>query len=214
MEPAPEEYLYGPFFERVRRRFELCGTRRQADGTVLILKCLGCGHYVTATWLKKSDDEEWCGEFGKTIKHRLSCNHTHRNCKAIIEETHKQQLKDKQEAERLQVARDDLVRGDDRREIERLRQENAKLREKHATLIQAIKKQQIKLKRPAMTQPRRLEIAASQEWKCGACNMLLTSSFEIDHIYKWSESFDDSRENLEAKCRPCHAKKTADELSV
>ena len=29
MNTAPEEYLYGPFFERVRRRFELCGTTMQ-----------------------------------------------------------------------------------------------------------------------------------------------------------------------------------------
>ena len=59
-----------------------------------------------------------------------------------------------EEKERLQLARDDLVRSDDRREIERLKAENAKLREKHATLIKAIKKQKVKLKRPAMTQPR------------------------------------------------------------
>ena len=65
-----------------------------------------------------------------------------------------------------------------------------------------------------MTQPRRLEVAASQSWKCADCKMLLTSSFEIDHIEPWSESFDDSRENLRCLCCPCHAKKTANELSV
>ena len=106
------------------------------------------------------------------------------------------------------------MRSDDRREIERVKAENAKLREKHATLIKAIKKQKVKLKRPAMTQPRRLEVAASQSWKCANCKMLLTSSFEIDHIEPWSESFDDSRDNLRCLCCPCHAKKTADELSL
>ena len=193
MQPVPDEYLYGTFFERVRRRFELCGTRRETDGTVLILKCLGCAYEINATWLKKRDNEAWCGDFGKLVKRNINSNRSHRKCKSIVEKRHEIQ---------------------EEKEIERLKAENAKLREKHATLIKAIKKQKVNLKRPAMTQPRRLEVAASQSWKCANCKMLLTSSFEIDHIEPWSESFDDSRDNLRCLCCPCHAKKTADELSL
>ena len=62
-----------------------------------------------------------------------------------------------------------------------------------------------------MTQPRRLEIAASQEWKCNKCSKLLSSVFEIYHIVRWTDSYDDSNENLQALCVECHKLKTAEE---
>ena len=86
-----------------------------------------------------------------------------------------------------------------------------RLESKHNTLLKLIKKQKITIARPVMTQPRRLEIAASQEWKCNKCSKILSSVFEIDHIIRWVDSYDDSNENLQALCMECHKIKTAEE---
>ena len=87
MQPAPPEYTHGIFFERPRRRFEICGTRQDTDGTILILKCRGCNHELNYSWLKKKPEENWTGDFGKRVKHRLNTNHTHRKCKGQIAQT-------------------------------------------------------------------------------------------------------------------------------
>ena len=84
MQPAPPEYTEGIFFERPRRRFELCGTREELDGTFLILKCRGCNYELNYSWLKKPLGESWTGEFGKQVKHRLNTNCAHRKCKSQI----------------------------------------------------------------------------------------------------------------------------------
>ena len=86
-----------------------------------------------------------------------------------------------------------------------------RLESKHNTLLKQIKKQKVTIVRPGMTQPRRLEIAASQEWKCNKCSKILSSVFEIDHIIRWVDSYDDSNENLQALCMECHKIKTAEE---
>jgi hypothetical protein len=78
-------------------------------------------------------------------------------------------------------------------------------------LVKTIKKQKITLARPIMTQPRRLEIAASQQWNCNDCSKMLSSVFEIDHIIRWVDSYDDSNENLQALCMECHKIKSAEE---
>jgi SMC interacting uncharacterized protein involved in chromosome segregation len=86
-----------------------------------------------------------------------------------------------------------------------------KLHEKFSSLVRLIKKQKVTISRPTMTQPRRLEIAASQEWKCKQCSRLLSSVFEIDHIIRWTDSYDDSKDNLQPLCVECHKLKTAKE---
>lgn len=81
LSPAPIEYTQGIFFDRVLRRFEICGVREDQDGSMLVMKCRGCGHELRYNWLKKKPGEAWAGNFGKEIKHRLSSNHAHRKCK-------------------------------------------------------------------------------------------------------------------------------------
>lgn len=86
-----------------------------------------------------------------------------------------------------------------------------KISAKHESLLKLIKKQKVSIARPVMTQPRRLQIAARQEWKCNTCTKILSSVFEIDHMIPWNESYDDSDENLQALCVECHKLKTAEE---
>ena len=80
MNAGPDEYLYDGYFERVRRRFQICGTRPDKNGVKLVLKCLGCGQDLHYPWLTKSHDQEWVGEFGDRVKNRLSANRSHRKC--------------------------------------------------------------------------------------------------------------------------------------
>jgi len=54
-------------------------------------------------------------------------------------------------------------------------------------------------------------VAFEQEYKCLSCNILLPSSYQIDHIIPHSISGDDTRSNLVALCPTCHANKTQDE---
>ena len=81
MDPVPDEYLCDAYFERVRRRFKLCGTKVERDGIKLVLSCLGCGLELHYPWLKKRFDQKWVGEFGDRVKARLNSNHSHRKCK-------------------------------------------------------------------------------------------------------------------------------------
>ena len=92
-----------------------------------------------------------------------------------------------------------------------LSEEHFKLITKHETLVKQIKKQDVSIAKPVMTQPRRLQIAARQEWKCNTCTKTLSSVFEIDHMIPWNVSYDDSDENLQALCVECHKLKTAED---
>jgi hypothetical protein len=83
------------------------------------------------------------------------------------------------------------------------------LEEKHQALIKLIKKNPPT--RPAMTQPRRLKIASNQDWKCNVCTKKLSSVFHVDHIARWTDTFDDSDENLQVLCVECHTYKTSQE---
>ena len=58
-------------------------------------------------------------------------------------------------------------------------------------------------------------IGARQEWKCSGskCNLILPSTYQIDHIIPHSISNDDSEENLQAMCPNCHSLKTQRENS-
>ena len=103
MDPAPEEYLDGIYFERPRNRFQICGTRSEKDGVKLVLKCLGCGLELNYSWLKKPPDQEWVGEFGDRMKHRLVNNHSHRKCRKLSENAQTQALRAENELLRNQV---------------------------------------------------------------------------------------------------------------
>ena len=104
-------------------------------------------------------------------------------------------------------------------ELTLLKDENTKLREenkkyvrleaKHQALIKLIKKHPPP--RPAMAQNRRLRIAAGQNWECAICHMKLSSVFHIDHIQRWTDTFDDTDENLQCLCVECHTQKTSEE---
>ena len=114
-----------------------------------------------------------------------------------------------------------------------LKEENDTLKEaatKHATeiselkalmnhqsaVIQSLEKQ----KSPSISAPHksvvrkkpnakeRKEIAASQENKCVDCKNELTEYYEIDHIIGLQYGGDNSRDNLQALCCECHAKKS------
>ena len=80
-----------------------------------------------------------------------------------------------------------------------------------AEYVKQVKKQDVSIERPVMTQPRRLQIAARQEWKCNTCTKILSYVFEIDHMIPWKISYDDSNKNLQALCVECHKLKTANE---
>ena len=51
-------------------------------------------------------------------------------------------------------------------------------------------------------------VAASQKWRCAACNRLLSAHFEIDHGLALSLGGSNSRRNLQALCPCCHRAKT------
>ena len=94
----------------------------------------------------------------------------------------------------------------------KLKEENKKylrLEAKHQALIKLIKKHPPP--RPAMAQNRRLRIAAGQNWECAICHMKLSSVFHIDHIQRWTDTFDDTDENLQCLCVECHTQKTSEE---
>ena len=67
--------------------------------------------------------------------------------------------------------------------------------------------------KPAMLPQRRLRLAAAQGWKCAICGELLDETFHADHRAKWSETFDDSDENIQIICYADHLAKTSVEQS-
>ena len=54
-------------------------------------------------------------------------------------------------------------------------------------------------------------VASQQKWKCIKCNSLLDCSYEVDHITPLYKGGSNEVENLQALCRNCHGKKTAED---
>ena len=54
----------------------------------------------------------------------------------------------------------------------------------------------------------KLQIGASQSWKCNSCHELLKSTFHIDHIIQICKGGTNHEDNLQALCVECHAQKT------
>ena len=55
------------------------------------------------------------------------------------------------------------------------------------------------------------KVAASQEWKCGACSQTLDETYEVDHKLALYKGGSNDIANLVALCPHCHRKKTVDE---
>ena len=51
-------------------------------------------------------------------------------------------------------------------------------------------------------------VAAEQKWTCNVCTKLLDMTYEIDHRIPLWRHGSNGRQNLQALCPGCHAKKT------
>lgn len=67
-----------------------------------------------------------------------------------------------------------------------------------------------KFKRNVSTSKKK-RVAASQKWHCSICKEILDETYEVDHIIALKDGGSNEIDNLRALCRPCHAKKTAEE---
>ena len=65
------------------------------------------------------------------------------------------------------------------------------------------------MKRKYLSDVIKKQIAASQSWKCALCHKILPSTYQIDHIIRWSICKSHDPSNLQALCPNCHAQKTA-----
>ena len=68
-----------------------------------------------------------------------------------------------------------------------------------------------KIKRGALNESIKKQIASNQKWTCSACNSLLLSTFQIDHTIPLWNNGPDCKENATAMCVECHAQKTQNE---
>lgn len=73
-----------------------------------------------------------------------------------------------------------------------------------------VSEQPQKFKRNVSTAKKK-RVAASQKWHCAICQHMLDETYEVDHILALKDGGSNEIDNLRALCRPCHAKKTAEE---
>jgi len=52
-------------------------------------------------------------------------------------------------------------------------------------------------------------VASNQQWKCALCHSMLDYTYEIDHIDPLYQGGNNNLDNLQALCRNCHGRKTA-----
>ena len=52
------------------------------------------------------------------------------------------------------------------------------------------------------------KVLCEQQYNCNDCGKQLDEYFQIDHIVRRADGGTNDRENLQALCQPCHAKKT------
>ncbi len=55
------------------------------------------------------------------------------------------------------------------------------------------------------------KVAASQQWKCGNCKVLLNETYEVDHKLALFQGGTNDESNLVALCPNCHRLKTVEE---
>jgi hypothetical protein len=61
----------------------------------------------------------------------------------------------------------------------------------------------------SVSETRKKFVASSQQWKCALCRMLLTHTYEIDHIQRLDQGGSNDVANLRAICPNCHRTATA-----
>jgi 5-methylcytosine-specific restriction endonuclease McrA len=71
-----------------------------------------------------------------------------------------------------------------------------------------IKQQRSKCQKRAYSTTHRIEIAYKCKYKCNMCDIMLPSTFEVDHIVELQDGGKDEYSNLQALCCNCHAEKT------
>ena len=69
------------------------------------------------------------------------------------------------------------------------------------------------MKKRSLSESVKKQIAFAQQYKCKKCDVLLPSSYQIDHVIPHSVSNDDSEQNLMSLCPNCHASKSQTERS-
>ena len=52
-------------------------------------------------------------------------------------------------------------------------------------------------------------VASNQQWKCASCRNILEYTYEIEHINTLYQGGNNNLDNLQALCRNCHGRKTA-----
>lgn len=65
--------------------------------------------------------------------------------------------------------------------------------------------------RRTFTEAVKRQIAARQQWRCSACEMVLPSSFQVDHTKPLWMGGADTPSNSTAMCPTCHSLKTQNE---
>lgn len=65
-----------------------------------------------------------------------------------------------------------------------------------------------KIKARSVSEARKKAVAASQGWRCSACNDMLSATYEVDHIVELQDGGSNEISNLTAMCRNCHGEKT------
>ena len=68
-----------------------------------------------------------------------------------------------------------------------------------------------KTKTRSVSEARKKSVAASQGWRCSACNEMLSATYEVDHIIELQDGGTNDVSNLTAMCRNCHGEKTLQE---
>jgi len=71
-----------------------------------------------------------------------------------------------------------------------------------------------KVVRKKITPTVKLQVGASQSWRCNICHEQLKSTYHIDHIIQICRGGTNAEDNLQVLCVECHADKTQRERQV
>ena len=93
--------------------------------------------------------------------------------------------------------------------------ENAKLREE----LEEYKSKELTWKRARVRQnisaQTKLRLVMRQNNKCNMCDAPLKENhWDVDHVVPWAESLDNSDENLQILCLPCHRTKSTTQIKA
>ena len=95
-----------------------------------------------------------------------------------------------------------------RNEITQLRASLAESEADRAKLERLVHELSTKPRARRVTERVKKIVAGSQEWKCAICEVLLPSSFQVDHAVPLWKGGSNEQSNLRALCPGCHASKT------